>query len=208
VRGVVNRVTDAMLQNRRVTMRYDSAASRRVKEYVVEPLRITYADGGTYLTAFVPEYREMRNFAIERIRTLGVLDEKFARRPLPAEPFAHSLGAFSGTPERIEIEFNPSVAAFVISREWHRSQTFEPRQDGSVLMRLEVCVDRPLKTWVLGFGADARVIAPAHFVDTIASELEGARAAYQRERTFAMLKMQPSALEFRHFVPGLRVLSR
>lgn len=62
LREVVVRATEAMMNHRRVAMRYDSASSRRRKDYVVEPLRISYADGGTYLTAFVPEYLEMRNF--------------------------------------------------------------------------------------------------------------------------------------------------
>ena len=127
VTEIVNRATDALLRHRRVAMRYDSRASRRAKDYIVEPLRISYADGGTYLTAYVPEYGELRNFAVERIRTLGVTDEQFAPRPLPSEPFADSLGVFSGPAERVELEFDATTALHVVGREWHPSQTFEPR---------------------------------------------------------------------------------
>jgi WYL domain len=55
---VVLRATDALLHHRRVTMHYDSHASRRSRDYIVEPLRVSYADGGTYLTAYVPEYAD------------------------------------------------------------------------------------------------------------------------------------------------------
>ena len=75
-------------------MTYHSASSRRTKTYVVEPLRMTAADGGMYVTAWVPEYDEMRTFALGRVRTLGVLDELFELRTLPPEPFANSIGAF------------------------------------------------------------------------------------------------------------------
>ena len=84
VREMVNRAIDASLAHRRITMRYHSHASARDRRLLVEPLRISYADGGLYLTAWVPEYGELRNFAAERIETLAVLDDRFEPRPLPA----------------------------------------------------------------------------------------------------------------------------
>jgi len=187
VREVVMRATEAMLNHRRVTMRYDSAASRRTKDYVVEPLRMSYAEGGTYLTAFVPEYGEMRHFAVERIRTLAIADETFAPRPLPAEPFANSLGVYSGTPERVELEFDASLADYVTNREWHKTQTFERRQDGSFVMRMDVSVDVPLRAWILGFGAAVRVVAPVRLAADILDQLEQARTRYMPRLTFEML---------------------
>jgi proteasome accessory factor B len=193
VRDVVIRATEAMMNHRRVTMRYDSAASRRTKEYVVEPLRMSYADGGTYLTAFVPEYGEMRNFAVERIRALAVTDETFAPRPLPAEPFANSIGVYSGTPERVELEFDASIADYVASREWHKTQTFEVRPDGSFVMRLDVCVDVPLRAWILSFGAAVRVVAPERLTAEILDQLEQVRTRYMPRLKFQMLSMAPAA---------------
>ena len=122
---------------------------------------MSYADGGVYLTAWVPEYGEMRTFAVERIQTLAVLDEHFTPRPLPTEPFANSLGVNGGPAEPVEIEFDASAADYIREREWHASQQIEDRPDGSVLVRLNVCVDRPLVRWILGFGPSARVVAPA-----------------------------------------------
>lgn len=183
-REVVQRVTEALLAHRRLAMRYHSHSSQRTRDYVVEPLRMSYADGGTYLTAFVPAYGETRTFAIERIRALSTMDEAFAPRPLPTEPFTHSLGAHSGSPERVELEFNPSVAGYVTTREWHRSQRCLARADGSVLMQLDVCIDRPLRTWILGFGAAVRVIAPEGLALEICDTLDEARAAYSRRLQF------------------------
>ena len=37
-------------------------------------------------------------------------------------------------------------------------------------MTLRVSVDPALRTWVLGFGADARVVAPRSLADVIADE--------------------------------------
>jgi predicted DNA-binding transcriptional regulator YafY len=186
-REIVARAIDASLNQRRVTMCYHSASSRRTKDYVVEPLRVSYAAGGIYLTAWVPEYSEMRTFAVERIRTLAVMDERFEPRPLPPEPFANSLGVHTGNPELIEIEFDSAAADYVREREWHRSQEITERPDGSLLMRLCVCNDRPLRSWIHSFGPMARVVSPASLAREVLEEIVEARERYQPRLTFEML---------------------
>ncbi len=190
VREIASRAMDASLTHRRVDMRYASASSRRTKNYIVEPLRLSYADGGIYLTAYVPVYEEVRTFALERIETLAVTDEHFDPRPLPPEPFANSLGVNSGRPELVEIEFDTSAANYVEGREWHRSQEITPREDGSILLRLCVCDDRPLRSWILSFGAEARVVMPSRLAHEIAEDFERAHDKYAlRVLRFEMLKM-------------------
>jgi predicted DNA-binding transcriptional regulator YafY len=178
LRDVVTRITEASLAHRRVEMTYHSASSQKTKTYIVDPLRLTAADGGMYLTAWVEAYDEMRTFAVERIRKLGVRDDHFELRPLPSEPFANSLGVFSGSPEVIEIEFDPEVADYVASREWHRSQTTFVQEDGSLVMQLVVCNDRPLRTWILGFGGRAHVLAPRSLARDIYEEFDAGRDRY------------------------------
>jgi predicted DNA-binding transcriptional regulator YafY len=189
-REFVQRASEALTSHRRLSMRYDSASSRRTSDYIVEPLRLAYADGGMYLSAVVPAYGEIRTFALERIQTLAILDETFTPRPIPAEPFANSLGAFGGPAERVEIEFASSVAGYVTAREWHRTQRFETRADGSIVLHLDVCIDLPLRTWILGFGAGARVIAPERLVSDVRAELDAARSAYGRRAQFPMMRME------------------
>ena len=178
-REVMGRAIEASLRRRRVTMRYASASSARTKDYVVEPLRLTYADGGLYLTAHVPTYGETRTFAIERIETFAVGDERFEPRALPAELFGDSLGVHTGTPERVCVEFEPDAASFVRERRWHKTQKLQARVDGGVVLTMEVTVDRPLERWVLGFGPAARVLAPAHLAQRVFRALDEARSRYQ-----------------------------
>jgi predicted DNA-binding transcriptional regulator YafY len=146
------------------------------------------------MTAFVPAYDASRTFALERIETLGVLDEHFDPRPLPREPFANSLGVNSGSPELVEIEFDGSAADYVAEREWHRSQEIVRRDDGSILLRLCVCNDWALRAWILGFGAAARAVMPESLVSDIATEIERAGQRYSiRPFRFEMLRMTRAA---------------
>ena len=180
LREILARVLDATLLHRRATMRYASASSRRTKDYVVEPQRITYADGGLYVAAWVPEYDQLRHFAAERIQTFALTDEIFQPRALPIDTFGNSLGAHSGTAEDIVIEFSADVAPYVREREWHKSQAIEDRADGGLVMTLHVCNDRPLRAWILGFGPEARVVAPVSLAQQVFEAANGMRRLYVR----------------------------
>jgi predicted DNA-binding transcriptional regulator YafY len=165
------RLFEAVRDRRVVTMSYYSLSSREEKTYRAEPYRLTVAQGGLYLVAWVPAYGQFRTFAIDRIQKLSVLEETFRhRQELPPDVFGHSMGVFTGTPEPVEIEFSPAIAPYVQSRIWHESQQIAPLPDGGVRMTLRVSVDPALRTWVLGFGADARVVAPRSLADAIADE--------------------------------------
>jgi predicted DNA-binding transcriptional regulator YafY len=176
---LIARALEATLGLRQATILYHSKASERTKTYLVHPYRLAYAQGGLYLLAYVPEYREVRTFAMERLQEISLLEERFTPiEELSDAAFPHSLGVHSGPPDRVEILFQPAVADYVRSREWHSSQTLEDDAEGGVRMRLDVCLDRALHSWILSFGPFARVVAPAALAKSIAEQFEEARARY------------------------------
>ena len=176
----VAHLLDAILHHRRVTMGYHSFSSNREKRYLAEPYRLVFAQGGLYLVAFVPEYGQLRTFAVDRIRTLSVGEERFEPTELEDEDaFAHSLGVHQGTPpERVEIAFEPRIARYVRDRVWHPSQELQDLPDGGVLLTLYVSNDWALRSWILGFGPLARVVGPATLAAQIVDELETTRKMY------------------------------
>jgi predicted DNA-binding transcriptional regulator YafY len=177
--ATVAKVLEATIHRRRVSMNYHSFSSGRVKRYLVEPYRLVYNQGGLYLFGYVPAYGEMRTFAVERIRRLSLLEETFSQdRDFAPELFAHSLGVHQGVPERVEIAFATRVAPYVRERLWHPSQELSEHSDGTLRMRLEVSIDWSLRTWILGFGPLARVIAPRGLATQMLDDLEQARRQY------------------------------
>jgi proteasome accessory factor B len=174
----VAKLLDATLQHRRVDMRYHSFSSNREKAYTIEPQRLVFAQGGLYLVAYVPEYTEIRTFAVDRILSVSVSEERFEPQDLSEDAFAHSLGVHQGTPERIEIAFQPTMARYVRERIWHPSQTIEEQADGTLTLTLTVTNDWALRSWILGFGQHVRVIAPEALAREVRQDLEQARAQY------------------------------
>jgi predicted DNA-binding transcriptional regulator YafY len=176
---IIARALDATLHLRQAQLTYHSKSSDRTKTYLIHPYRLAYAQGGLYLLAYVPEYSEVRTFAVERVQELSLLEERFtAIEELPNEAFPHSLGVHSGPPEPVEIEFQPAVADYVRAREWHPSQQLRSTETGEVVMSLNVCLDRALRSWILSFGPFARVVAPASLAREIAEQFDEARARY------------------------------
>ena len=176
---IVARTLDATLHQRVVILTYHSQSSGRTKPYHVHPYRLAYAVGRLYLLAYVPEYREIRTFAVDRIQEISLLEERFAVvEELPETVFPDSLGVYSGSPEPVEIAFRAEVADYVKSTRWHPSQALTDVSGGRVVMRLNVCIDRALRSFVLGFGPFARVVSPESLARDIAGQLERALAEY------------------------------
>ena len=176
---IIARALEATLHQRQVSLTYHSKSSDRTKTYQVHPYRLAYAQGGLYLLAYVPEYGEVRTFAVERVVDISLLDERFEPlADLPEEAFPDSLGVHSGPTERVTMEFQEAVADYVRARACHRSQRTTPRPDGGLTLTLEVCLDRTLRSWILSFGPFARVVEPAGLAREVADELEAARAQY------------------------------
>jgi predicted DNA-binding transcriptional regulator YafY len=176
----IDALMQAILARRRVRMRYHSFSSKQIKDYVIEPYRLAYAQGGLYLQAFVPDYSDMRTFAVQRIEQAVGLEDSFDPVAGSTAVFPDSLGAFSGTPEAVVIEFTAAEAPYVREREFHASQRIDELPEGRIRLTLNVVIDWELQAWVMGFGPAARVIEPAAFAKRILESLEETRATYLR----------------------------
>lgn len=180
---VTRRLLDATRGRRSVSMRYFSASKNRTKNYDVQPYRLALASGGVYLVGWVPAYGEFRTFAVNRIERLTVSEDTFRRtHELPDNLFSQSMGVFWGEPERIELEFDAGVSPYVRGRVWHESQQIRELPDGRLGMVLDVSNDWALRSWLLGFGASVRVIAPRHLAAALADEFKRASRQYESGR--------------------------
>ena len=180
---ITRRLLEATRGRRQVSMRYFSASNNRAKNYDVQPYRLALASGGVYLIAWVPAYSAFRTFLVTRIEKLSVSEETFRRNhELPDNLFSQSMGVFWGEPEHIELEFEASVAPYVRGRVWHESQQLRELPDGRLAVSLDVSNDWALRSWLLGFGAGVRVLAPAHVAAALADEFKRGAERYAATR--------------------------
>jgi predicted DNA-binding transcriptional regulator YafY len=77
------------------------------------------------------------------------------------------------------VRFAPAWARFVSERTWHPSQRVEARADGSLELALEVAGLSEVKSWVLSFGAGAKVLEPERLRRDVQQELAKALRQYR-----------------------------
>jgi len=176
---IVARLLEATLHFRVTTMRYHSISSGRVKDYVVHPYRLAFAQGGMYLLAYVPDYKDVRTFAIDRIASASLEKQTFTpKEPIGEDVFANSLGVNTGPAERVDLEFDTRVAPYVRARVWHASQQISDGENGGVRLTMNVCHDWALRSWILSWGRFARVLTPAALARELHSDLQAAAERY------------------------------
>ncbi|HEY7185628.1 MAG TPA: transcriptional regulator [Vicinamibacterales bacterium] len=177
---IVARLLEATLHFRTATMRYHSVSSARTKDYLVHPYKLAFAQGGLYLVAYVPDYDDVRTFAVDRIASVSLEKATFTPKvQISDDIFANSLGVNTGPAERVELEFDRRVAPYIRARVWHASQQLKDEDDGRLLLTMNVCHDWALRSWILGWGSFARVVSPSTLRAAIQDDLETARAQYK-----------------------------
>jgi predicted DNA-binding transcriptional regulator YafY len=188
---VIARLLEATLHFRVTRMRYHSVSSARIKDYVMHPYRLAFAQGGMYLLAYVPEYDAVRTFAIDRIASVSLEKQTFTPKTrVPEDIFGNSLGVNTGPAAPVEIEFESRVAPYVRARVWHPSQQIRDDADGRVTLSMQVCHDWALRSWILSWGPFAHVLSPAALAEEVQSDLRSAAGRYDAVAPKAHVRAQ------------------
>jgi predicted DNA-binding transcriptional regulator YafY len=117
-----------------------------------------------YLDAWCHLRRELRNFAVDSIRRVEILDapaREVGERTLTTV-LGPGYGIFGGRKvEWAELRFTPLRARWVASEQWHPRQQGRFDEEGYYVMKIPFADPRELLMDVLRFGRDVEVIAPA-----------------------------------------------
>jgi predicted DNA-binding transcriptional regulator YafY len=170
-RQMLERLSRSVAERRTVQMRYYSASRGRVTRREVDPYHLWFAAGALYLIAYCHLRRDVRMFAVERIRSLTPTNHPF-QLPLGFDVEAYvedALVVMRGRLVEVELVFDRATAAWARDRLWHPSQRLAPSGDG-LRMTLRVADTRELTGWILSFGRGVRVVRPAALRDRVRQE--------------------------------------
>jgi len=179
---VWEQLESACHHSQKVRIRYYAASKNEESERVIDPYLIDiYRGSNPYVIAFCNKRRDFRDFRIDRIQDLEVLEESFQRDPnfnsdeYLANRFQYERGnqTFS-----IVIWFDRATAPYIRERRWHITQTIAEHMDGSLTLQMEVPGLNDIKRWVLGYGKGAVVKAPPELVELMKGEVEAMQKLY------------------------------
>jgi predicted DNA-binding transcriptional regulator YafY len=173
-RATIDALTRAITQGHTVQMRYYSASRNVTSRREVDPYRLRYVDGALYLIGYCHWRKDVRLFAVERIRSLTLTDHPY-QMPLHFDVDAYvedALVVMRGKRIEVELVFEKMTAAWVKDRVWHPSQKLSVLKGGRLRMTLTVADTRELVGWVLSFGGGVQVIRPDSLRDAAKEEAE------------------------------------
>jgi predicted DNA-binding transcriptional regulator YafY len=167
---------------RKALVRYKSLSSGQTTNRRIHPYHVFNLRGDWYVAAWDEARREVRDFAIHRIRRIALTTDSydvaagFQFRDYMAGAFGIEKG---GRPVEVAVRFAPRQARWIRERKWHRSARIQEELDGALTLRLRVADTSELHRWVLQFGAEAEVLSPPSLRAAIAETLRMASAAYR-----------------------------
>lgn len=171
-RETIDRLSRAIAEHRTVQMRYYTASRNVISRREVDPYHPRYISGALYLIAYDHRRREVRLFAVDRIRALTLTDHPY-QMPLGFDVDAYvkdALVVMRGRPIAVELLFAKPTAAWVKDRLWHPSQHLAQLKDGRLRMSLQVADTRELVGWILSFGSGVRVVKPPALRESVQPE--------------------------------------
>lgn len=171
-RDTIDRITAAISQSCTVQMRYFTASRNSNTRREVDPYRIWYAAGGLYLIAYCHLRRDVRLFAVERIKSLSVTDHPY-QYPLSFDIEAYvrdTLMVMRGRPITVELLFTKQTAAWAKDKIWHPSQKMTRLKDGRLRLTLQIGDTQELVGWILSFGSGVKVVSPPELRQRVLTE--------------------------------------
>lgn len=171
-RHTIDLITQAIDKRRTAQIRYFSASRTTTTRREVDPYRLWYAAGGLYLIAHCHLRRDVRLFAVERIRSITLTDHPY-QMPLgfDVEQYVQdALMIMRGRRIDVELLFSKKAAGWVKDKLWHSSQETSLQKDGRLKMTLKVADTDELVGWILSFGSEVKVVRPEPLVRKVLEE--------------------------------------
>lgn len=177
------KIAGALFDSQRVDLIYDARSDGQTTARSVSPQNLVYYRDNWYLDAWCHFRRELRTFALERIKnaTRQEIPSQAVEREQLEDYFSASYGIFSGKAEHTaKLKFTPERARWVADEQWHPKQTGRWREDGSYELNIPFGDHRELLMDILRHGAEVEILEPAFLREAAIEQIEKMAKIYQK----------------------------
>jgi predicted DNA-binding transcriptional regulator YafY len=152
----------------------------------VNPLGLVVKDGITYLVATLWEYDDVLHLALHRMRSAEPLDR--ARRTVKGfdmseyiETQANFAYPVSDKLLKLKVRFDSVAAHHLRESRLSQDQEIKDRKDGDVMLTATVPDNSEIRWWLLGFGDQVEVLAPAKLRQEFAQVAANLHSCYTKK---------------------------
>ncbi|MDD3260659.1 MAG: WYL domain-containing protein [Oscillospiraceae bacterium] len=178
----VDVVHHAIAQNEKISFRYFhyDAKKQRIYKYdgaanVVSPYALCWDNEFYYLLAWYDRTDEMRNFRVDRMENVLLLQQKAKPAPPSFNPTRFTRRAFSmynGRKENVTLEFKDALAGTVLDRFGMETSFHRADIPGWFRIVEDVHISPPFLGWLAQFAGSVRVISPKSVQEELRQQAE------------------------------------
>jgi predicted DNA-binding transcriptional regulator YafY len=175
-------LTRAWADRRLVRIQYWAAERPEPQERIIAPyfLEVSRTEPASYVVAHDRLRDALRTFKVERIQEAELLPDHYV---IPEDFDVYkwlesSWGIIADEEVEVRLRFTPTAARRVQESVWHHSQQLAALPDGGCLLTMRVGGIREIKNWVMSWGAEVEVLAPAELRTQVAEDSRRMAAQY------------------------------
>jgi predicted DNA-binding transcriptional regulator YafY len=169
-------VQRGVAQRRVLRILYRGGVRREETARDIEPLGVAFYGGAWYLVAWCRLRVDVRHFRVDRIRTLTMLDEPFARPDFSLSKHLEECDArHAMLPVRA---WFADAAQARARRESYATLVEERRCDGGAEFSFTTWSHEWVARWLLSFGGDAEALSPPELRELVCHGLENTARRY------------------------------
>lgn len=173
VSDTFDNIFKAIREKRRIVINYHSLSSNETRERKVDPYHIYNFQGVWYFCGYCHLRKEIRDFALDRIVSLNILNEKFeVQRDFDLREYLNrAFRIYKGDTQKIKIWFDSYQARWIKERIWHESQEIEDLGNGEIILTIEGNTEE-IKRWIMSYGSHCKVLEPEALRKEIEEEVK------------------------------------
>lgn len=175
-------IGSAVLRRKRLIIDYYARGGNTYTRREISPQRLVCYRGNWYLDAWCHLRQDIRNFSVDTIERVEILETKAKNiaEPKLNDALGSGYGIFGGRKIRwATLKFTPERARWVAFERWHPKQQSRLLEDGSHELRLPYTDDRELVMDILRHGAEVIVCDPMILRKRVAMEIDKMRMNYR-----------------------------
>jgi len=168
-------IFNAIELQRQIKIIYKKFWKEELEERILKPFALKESINRWYVFVW-DEKKHLKNFALDRIRDIEVLDEKVTFPPPPdlEKRFQEALGIINDSREPVEkviLTFTAFKGLYIKSMPLHESQTILEENEQTLTISLQVKINYELIAEILSHGDELRVDAPERLKEQVSKKI-------------------------------------
>ncbi len=167
---ILQDVYEAINKEQVVAFQYQPFSAPEALAVLLHPYILKQYNNRWYIVGFEHDIKEVRIYPLDRFKSSPKPRPRIdfiSPETIGFEPLSHfeqviGVTVEKNTPtEEIHLKFSPGRAPYIFTKPLHKSQHLLHRfEDGSILVGLQVKINKELIGLLLGFGSDIEVLKP------------------------------------------------